>query len=110
MPLRQLLPCLAPAKFNLSLNCNLPDRFSRYRCLVLGLTFLAYTCYHMSRKPISVVKPQLLNCTGDEGSGYANAGHGNVGGNVVLKPRSSNQSVCYSFIREFLFSFREDFA
>lgn len=31
---------------------------------VLALTYLAYTCYHMSRKPISVVKNVLsLNCS-----------------------------------------------
>ncbi len=30
---------------------------------ILFLTFFAYTCYHMSRKPISVVKTRLLNCT-----------------------------------------------
>jgi hypothetical protein len=34
---------------------------------VLLLTFLAYTAYHMSRKPISVVKnaKEFLNCSTD---------------------------------------------
>jgi len=40
----------------------------RYRIIILLATFLAYTCYHMSRKPISVVKTRLLNCTGDDGA------------------------------------------
>ena len=36
---------------------------SRYQAFTLLLTFLAYTSYHMSRKPISIVKNELLNCT-----------------------------------------------
>ena len=38
-----------------------------WRGSVLLLTFLAYTAYHMSRKPISVVKnaKEFLNCTAD---------------------------------------------
>ncbi|XP_071942356.1 glucose-6-phosphate exchanger SLC37A2-like [Antedon mediterranea] len=37
---------------------------TRYRILVLSLTFMAYTSYHLSRKPISVVKEVLhQNCT-----------------------------------------------
>lgn len=31
----------------------------RYRGFILLLTFLIYTCYHMSRKPISIVKVRL---------------------------------------------------
>ncbi|XP_064380450.1 glucose-6-phosphate exchanger SLC37A2 isoform X3 [Dromaius novaehollandiae] len=39
-------------------------RDSRYRGLMLLLTFLCYTTYHMSRKSISIVKSQLhLNCS-----------------------------------------------
>lgn len=35
-----------------------------YRSLVLGLTFLAYTGYHLSRRPFSIVKNVLnRNCT-----------------------------------------------
>lgn len=34
-----------------------------YKVSVLVLTYLAYTCYHMTRKPISVVKGVLQNCT-----------------------------------------------
>lgn len=31
---------------------------------ILALTYLAYTCYHLTRKPISVVKNVLsLNCS-----------------------------------------------
>lgn len=31
----------------------------RFRGFILVLTFFIYTCYHMSRKPISVVKVRL---------------------------------------------------
>ncbi|XP_033063047.1 glucose-6-phosphate exchanger SLC37A2 isoform X2 [Trachypithecus francoisi] len=38
--------------------------FARFRGSILLLTFLIYTCYHMSRKPISVVKSRLhQNCS-----------------------------------------------
>lgn len=33
--------------------------FSSYRYAVLLITFIAYTCYHASRKPISIVKSVL---------------------------------------------------
>lgn len=40
------------------------NKLAWHRAGVLGLTYLAYTCYHMSRKPISVVKNVLnLNCS-----------------------------------------------
>ncbi|CAG2057927.1 unnamed protein product, partial [Timema podura] len=36
----------------------------RYRSSILVLTFMAYTCYHLSRKSISVVKNVLnQNCS-----------------------------------------------
>lgn len=36
----------------------------RYKSSVLALTYLAYMCYHLTRKPISVVKSVLhRNCT-----------------------------------------------
>ena len=34
--------------------------FFRYRVTILVLTFFAYTTYHLSRKPISVVKVNLF--------------------------------------------------
>lgn len=41
------------------------DRMKWHQAGVLGLTYMAYTCYHLTRKPISVVKNVLsLNCTG----------------------------------------------
>ncbi|KAK4878195.1 hypothetical protein RN001_010701 [Aquatica leii] len=41
------------------------NRQTWYRASVLILTYMAYTCYHLSRKPISVVKTVLhQNCTG----------------------------------------------
>ncbi len=76
------------------------NRFSRYRMAILAMTFVAYTCYHMSRKPISVVKTRLLNCTGDEGSDYANAGHGNVVIPGSEPEHKRNESICTSFIGE----------
>ncbi|XP_058124014.1 glucose-6-phosphate exchanger SLC37A2 isoform X1 [Anopheles ziemanni] len=40
------------------------NRVLWFQCSVLGLTYLAYTCYHMTRKPISVVKSVLhRNCS-----------------------------------------------
>lgn len=40
------------------------DRMTWHRAGVLGLTYLAYTCYHLTRKPISVVKSVLShNCS-----------------------------------------------
>uniref|UniRef100_A0A8C2ZX14 Glucose-6-phosphate exchanger SLC37A2 n=1 Tax=Cyclopterus lumpus TaxID=8103 RepID=A0A8C2ZX14_CYCLU len=45
-----------------SLLCHL--LFCRYRGFTLGLTFLFYTAYHLSRKPISIVKGELhRNCS-----------------------------------------------
>ncbi|XP_058805839.1 glucose-6-phosphate exchanger SLC37A2 isoform X2 [Phymastichus coffea] len=39
------------------------DRMTWHRAGVLALTYLAYTCYHMTRKPISVAKNVLSqNC------------------------------------------------
>lgn len=38
---------------------QMPTFFCRYRGFILLLTFLIYTCYHMSRKPISIVKVRL---------------------------------------------------
>ncbi|XP_014216529.1 glucose-6-phosphate exchanger SLC37A2 isoform X2 [Copidosoma floridanum] len=41
------------------------DRLTWHRAGVLATTYLAYTCYHMTRKPISVVKNVLSqNCSG----------------------------------------------
>ncbi|KAL7981483.1 hypothetical protein Chor_002379 [Crotalus horridus] len=38
--------------------------FRRYRGLILVLTFLCYTTFHLSRKPISIVKSELhYNCS-----------------------------------------------
>ena len=34
-----------------------------YRAFILFLTFITYICFHMSRKPITVVKTEILNCT-----------------------------------------------
>ena len=49
-----------PWLWDSSLHINL------YRAFVLLLTFIAYICFHMSRKPITVVKTEILNCTGTE--------------------------------------------
>eukprot|EP00096_Caligus_rogercresseyi_P007595 TRINITY_DN2552_c0_g1_i2.p1 TRINITY_DN2552_c0_g1~~TRINITY_DN2552_c0_g1_i2.p1 ORF type:complete len:551 (-),score=106.99 TRINITY_DN2552_c0_g1_i2:631-2283(-) len=40
-----------------------------YRFFILFLTYWTYVSFHMSRKPISVVKPALANCTRDPVSG-----------------------------------------
>ncbi|KAK2492419.1 hypothetical protein MC885_002568 [Smutsia gigantea] len=42
----------------------MPDHSCRFRGFILLITFFIYTCYHMSRKPISVVKSRLhQNCS-----------------------------------------------
>ena len=44
--------------------CGRPHRVSTYRFLVLALTFVAYSSYHLSRRPLSVVKNVLSrNCS-----------------------------------------------
>lgn len=41
------------------------NRLLWFKCSVLTFTYLAYMCYHMTRKPISVVKSVLhRNCSG----------------------------------------------
>ena len=42
---------------------NVASLFPRYRILILVFTFVGYMSYHLSRKPISVVKTELFNCT-----------------------------------------------
>ncbi|XP_031630748.1 glucose-6-phosphate exchanger SLC37A2 isoform X2 [Contarinia nasturtii] len=45
-------------------NENQQNRLFRYKFSVLALTYVAYTCYHLTRKPISVVKAVLhRNCS-----------------------------------------------
>lgn len=40
------------------------NRFRLHQAGVFFLTFIAYTCYHMTRKPLSVVKNVLnMNCS-----------------------------------------------
>uniref|UniRef100_T1ITN0 Sugar phosphate exchanger 3 n=1 Tax=Strigamia maritima TaxID=126957 RepID=T1ITN0_STRMM len=42
------------------------ERKSRYRIFIFFITFLCYTAYHLSRKPLSVVKNVLVtNCSTD---------------------------------------------
>lgn len=42
-------------------------KFFSYKFSVLALTYVAYTCYHLTRKPISVVKAVLhRNCSSVE--------------------------------------------
>jgi len=40
-------------------------RLRIYKVTVLLLTFISYTCYHLARKAISVVKPKLVECPDD---------------------------------------------
>lgn len=51
----------------IALRLCLPDRFRSirtYRFIVLLLTYLSYTSYHLSRRPLSIVKNVLSqNCT-----------------------------------------------
>ncbi|XP_074598840.1 major facilitator superfamily transporter 16 isoform X2 [Brevipalpus obovatus] len=46
-------------------SCDSIDRLTKYKASVLFLTFLAYMSYHLSRRPLSIVKTILnRNCTG----------------------------------------------
>ena len=49
-----------------------------YRLSVLLLTFLAYTAYHASRKPLSIVKNsrEFLDCSGSSCSSWVTQLHG----------------------------------
>ncbi|XP_065368309.1 glucose-6-phosphate exchanger SLC37A2 [Calliphora vicina] len=53
----------------LARSCCPQVRFKKetiFKASIFGLTYMAYTCYHMSRKPISVVKSVLhTNCSTD---------------------------------------------
>ncbi|XP_015517599.1 glucose-6-phosphate exchanger SLC37A2 isoform X2 [Neodiprion lecontei] len=50
------------SKFTTQNRCN---RLAWYKGGILALTYMSYTCYHMSRKPMSVVKNVLSrNCSG----------------------------------------------
>ena len=40
---------------------KIPDFFFRYKVFIIIFTFLCYTSYHLSRKPISVVKVNKYN-------------------------------------------------
>jgi len=44
---------------------SLETRLKIYKVTILLLTFISYTCYHLSRKAISVVKPVLIECPDD---------------------------------------------
>lgn len=50
-----------------TLKCCAHSRVNRvtwHQGIILALTYLAYTCYHMTRKPMSVVKNVLsFNCS-----------------------------------------------
>ena len=35
----------------------------RYRILILVLTFITYMFYHMSRRPLTVVKTKFIDCS-----------------------------------------------
>ena len=44
--------------------CRQSTRLLWHKGVILGLTYMAYMCYHLTRKPISVVKNVLsVNCS-----------------------------------------------
>ena len=62
-----------------------------YKALILLMTFVAYTCYHMSRKPISVVKNVLIDCGGENTSDVCS----------IHEPATAeNNATCTSFIEQ----------
>ncbi len=63
---------------------------SRNQAMTFSLTFFAYVCYYISRKPLSVAKAELINCgVGGGGGGGGGGGHHN-----------ETVSNCSSFISE----------
>jgi len=60
-----------------------------YKVTILVLTFISYTCYHLSRKAISVVKPELVDCPEDDEHRHLNLGNS-----------SDANSTCTSYITE----------
>ncbi|KAK3588815.1 hypothetical protein CHS0354_028463 [Potamilus streckersoni] len=51
------------------------NRDSAYRLFILLFTFICYMSYHLSRKPISVVKSELhRNCSGEKQPGSGSSG------------------------------------
>uniref|UniRef100_A0A8C7FBL6 Solute carrier family 37 member 1 n=1 Tax=Oncorhynchus kisutch TaxID=8019 RepID=A0A8C7FBL6_ONCKI len=56
-------PVLSPCRYRASSPLLMPPVLSpcRYRAFTFGLTFLLYTSFHLSRKPISIVKG--IHCT-----------------------------------------------
>jgi len=69
-----------------------------YRIFILVVTFLSYVCYHMSRKPISVVKPELLKCPNETAVEAFKASQ-LVAFTSGIIPSTSDLN-CTSFIRE----------
>ena len=48
----------------------------RFRIIILMFTFVGYMSYHLSRKPISVVKTELFNCTNSNKTSYSDGSDG----------------------------------
>ncbi|XP_064394360.1 glucose-6-phosphate exchanger SLC37A2-like isoform X2 [Halichondria panicea] len=59
-----------------------------HKSLILVLTFICYTSYHLSRKPFSVVKvvlcPQCANCSFSSDTGWAPFNQSSQHGNTLL--------------------------
>lgn len=53
--------------------------FFSFKSSILGLTYIAYTCYHMTRKPIAVLKPELLNCSNNTHNETTDCGYAPFG-------------------------------
>jgi len=73
-----------------------------YRFFILVMTFLSYVCFHMSRKPISVIKSELLKCPDDPEKIAAMAAAGNVvpASSYIAIQQPANQTNCTSFISQ----------
>merc|ERR1719385_516627 len=78
--------------------CRGVPRVCMYRIFILVVTFLSYVCYHMSRKPISVVKPELLKCPNETAVEAFKASQ-LVAFTSGIIPSTSDLN-CTSFIRE----------
>ena len=63
----------------------------RFRFIILVFTFIGYMSYHLSRKPISVVKTELYNCTDNNNTFYSD---GSDGVNCTSWIGEQNKTLC----------------
>ncbi|XP_058152270.1 glucose-6-phosphate exchanger SLC37A1 isoform X1 [Dasypus novemcinctus] len=72
--------------------------FSRdqwYRAFIFVLTFLLYASFHLSRKPISIVKGELHKyCAASRDDGIKASGQSRQAGDIPPQPHADNETDC----------------